>query len=139
MAGGGPERFILTIALLVPLGIGGISALQLATVFSVGSGRVLGPSDTMSLARRPISLQATPPPTVAAPTPTPVPSTVSPAPAGRGTATPAGKRTYVVQPGDELRHIAAWYGVSISTIINANDVPNPDSLRVGQVLTIPET
>jgi LysM repeat protein len=48
-------------------------------------------------------------------------------------------RTYTVQRGDELKQIAAQYGVTIWTIINANDIPNPDSLRVGQVLTIPET
>jgi LysM repeat protein len=45
--------------------------------------------------------------------------------------------TYTVQKGDELRHIAAKYGVSIWKIIDANEIPNPDSLRVGQVLRIP--
>ena len=141
MAGGGPERFILAIALIVPLGVAGLSAAQLPLAFSIGPSRVLGPSDTISLAHRPASVESAPPPTLAPPTPTPIPPTATPAPTvaptARPTATP-GKRTYTVKPGDELRHIAASYGVSIWTIINANDVPNPDNLRVGQVLTIPE-
>jgi spore germination protein YaaH len=43
-----------------------------------------------------------------------------------------------VKPGDELKHIAAAYGVSIWRIVDTNDIPNPDSLRVGQVLEIPD-
>jgi LysM repeat protein len=42
-----------------------------------------------------------------------------------------------VQPGDILKQIAARYGVSMASIIALNNIPNPDSLRVGQVLTIP--
>ena len=137
MASGGPERFILAIALVVPLGIGGCTALQLPTALSVGPNRVLGPSDTMRQAHRPASLEVAPPPTLVAPTPTPVPPTPTAVPIARPTATPQAKRTHVVQPGDELRYIAAAYDISIRTIINANDIPNPDSLRVGQELTIP--
>ena len=43
-----------------------------------------------------------------------------------------------VQHGDELKNIAAQYGVSIWKIIASNDIPDPDSLRVGQVLKIPD-
>jgi LysM repeat protein len=42
-----------------------------------------------------------------------------------------------VQPGDILKQIAARYGVSMASIIAINTIPNADSLRVGQVLTIP--
>jgi spore germination protein len=42
-----------------------------------------------------------------------------------------------VQRGDLLKQIAARYGVSIASILAINDIPNPDSLRVGQVLVIP--
>ena len=59
-------------------------------------------------------------------TPTAVPSQSGPA-----------YRTYVVQRGDILKQIAARYGVSMASIIAINNIPNPDSLRVGQVLTIP--
>ena len=58
--------------------------------------------------------------------PTPAPSQPSPA-----------YRTYVVQPGDILKQIAARYGVSMVSIIAINNIPNADSLRVGQVLRIP--
>jgi LysM repeat protein len=50
----------------------------------------------------------------------------------------AGRRTYTVQRGDELKEIAAVHGVSMASIVAINDIPDPDSLRVGQVLTIPD-
>ena len=89
--------------------------------------------------RRPAGSAAAPPPTLAPP-PTPAPTATAALPLVlKPTATPVGLRTYTVKPGDELRHIAADYGVSIWTIINANDIPNPDSLRVGQELKIPDS
>src|SRR5207244_6618602 len=63
-----------------------------------------------------------------APTATPAPTpTLAPTP------TPVTGRTYTVRPGDELKHIAADYGVSIWKIIDTNTIADPDSLRVGQV------
>ena len=50
---------------------------------------------------------------------------------------PVGFRTYTVQRGDILKQIAARYGVSMASIMANNTIPNPDSLRIGQVLTIP--
>jgi LysM repeat protein len=52
---------------------------------------------------------------------------------------PPGRRTYVVQRGDELKAIAAQFGVSIQDILAVNDIPNPDSLRLGQELVIPDS
>jgi len=53
-------------------------------------------------------------------------------------ATPAaGPRTYTVKSGDTLTKIAARFGVKLSALISANRLPNPNLLRVGQVLTIP--
>jgi hypothetical protein len=46
-------------------------------------------------------------------------------------------RTYTVQRGDLLKQIAARHGVSMASILAINDIPNPDSLRIGQVLVIP--
>lgn len=44
---------------------------------------------------------------------------------------------YVVQPGDTLGIIAQRYGVSLEELIAANQLPNPNLLEVGQMLTIP--
>jgi LysM repeat protein len=52
---------------------------------------------------------------------------------------PMHDQTYTVQPGDELRYIAAQYGVSIASILALNEVPNPDSLRIGQALRLPNS
>ncbi len=45
---------------------------------------------------------------------------------------------HTVQPGETLSQIAAAYGVRARAIIDANEIQNPDMLRVGQVLFIPE-
>jgi LysM repeat protein len=42
-----------------------------------------------------------------------------------------------VKPGDNLRSIANLYGVSAASIARASGLQDPDQLRVGQVLTIP--
>jgi LysM repeat protein len=135
---GGPERWILAIALLVPLAIMGLSIAQLPQPL-FGPTRVLaGDAQGLSGVQRPASSDSAPPPTLEPPTPTPPPPTPTPAPPTPGpTPTPQGQTSYVVQRGDELRNIAASHGVSIQSILAANDVPNPDSLRVGQTLTIP--
>jgi len=44
---------------------------------------------------------------------------------------------HVVQPGETLSAIAAAYGVRPKAIIEANNLKNPNSLRVGQKLFIP--
>jgi LysM repeat protein len=84
------------------------------------------------LAQRPAPSAPQPPPTLVAPTATPVPPTPVPA-----TPTPKAAETYTVQRGDQLKNIAATYHVSIWSIIDHNNIPNPDSLHVGQVLQIP--
>jgi len=52
-----------------------------------------------------------------------------------------GKRSqtveYTVQPGDALSFIASDYGVSINSILWANNVKDADSIKPGQVLRIP--
>jgi LysM repeat protein len=52
-----------------------------------------------------------------------------------GTAVPLGR--YVVQPGDTLSNIAASQGVSLAMLAQANNLADPNSLEVGQVLVIP--
>jgi nucleoid-associated protein YgaU len=136
----GPERYVLALALLVPLAfmlwlVAQMPAISLAAPTNLMRGPDNG--EATSLSKRPQASRDAPPPTLAPPTATPRPSPM-PAPTAVPTATPERGRTYVVKPGDELKHIAADYGVSIWKIIQTNDIPNPDSLRVGQVLRIPD-
>ena len=49
----------------------------------------------------------------------------------------AGGQTYTVKPGDTLSQIAAWYGVSVGSLMSANGIHNPNFIYVGQMLIIP--
>ena len=44
---------------------------------------------------------------------------------------------YRVQPGDSLYTIALKYGISVNTIIAANNIKNANYLKIGQILKIP--
>lgn len=67
--------------------------------------------------------------TLGTPTPMPTPDL---------SATPAGSVIhYTVREGDTLQGIAAFYGVPVDVIVLANDLNDPVSLSVGQVLIIP--
>ncbi len=44
---------------------------------------------------------------------------------------------YIVQPDDSIGLIASNFGVSVDTIVWANNLRNPNSLSLGQVLKIP--
>jgi LysM repeat protein len=46
---------------------------------------------------------------------------------------------YVVVRGDTLAKIAKTYGSSVRTIAEANSLPNPDLIRLGQELLVPAT
>jgi LysM repeat protein len=61
----------------------------------------------------------------------PVPAPAVPAPA------PSAVSTYIIQPGDTLSLIAARYGVSMSALIQANNLTNPNLIFAGQTLVIP--
>ena len=49
----------------------------------------------------------------------------------------AGDGTYTVTPGDTLAKIAAVHGASVATLMQANDIQNPDLISTGQRLIIP--
>ncbi len=49
----------------------------------------------------------------------------------------SGGATHTVGAGESLSSIAAAYNVSVSALIRANGIRNPNLLRVGQVLVIP--
>lgn len=78
----------------------------------------------------------------AAPTSAPVPPTEVPTAAptiAPPTAAPAVEFVeYTVQRGDELLQLAKKYNVSAKEILDNNEIANPDSLVVGQVLRIPK-
>lgn len=46
-------------------------------------------------------------------------------------------QTHVVQPGQTLNQIARRYGVTVDALIDANKLANPDVLRIGQEIIIP--
>jgi LasA protease len=64
------------------------------------------------------------------PAPTPDPSRILPTPR-------LASDEYVIQNGDSLGGIARLFGVSLNSLILANEIPNPDIVPVGQLLTIP--
>lgn len=52
-------------------------------------------------------------------------------------ATPTGQTQYVVKPGDTLYRIAGLYGVTVSAIVAANNLANPNLIYPNQILVIP--
>lgn len=50
---------------------------------------------------------------------------------------PGGETTYEIQSGDTLFNIARRFGVTVDAIVAANQISNPDRLRVGDTIIIP--
>lgn len=63
------------------------------------------------------------------------PTPVEPAPA---MLPPSGAHTYKVQPGDTLSKIAARAGVSVRELAELNNIKDPNKIRVGQTLALPD-
>jgi len=57
---------------------------------------------------------------------------------GGGRRAVSGGRTHAVEPGETLSRIASTYDTTPEAIIKANDLQNPDMVRAGQKLVIPE-
>jgi LysM repeat protein len=132
---GGPERYVLGLALLVPLAVVLLLLTQLpAMVLASPSSATRADDSTPLVSKRPAASNPAPPPTLVPPAAT---ATPLPTPAVVASPAPQDDWTYVVKPGDELKNIAAEHNVPMSKLIAANTIPDPDSLRVGQVLHIP--
>ncbi len=58
-------------------------------------------------------------------------------PAAAPAAKPAAARVHLVTRGQNLTVIARTYGVTVSAIVQANDISNPSRIYAGQRLTIP--
>ena len=66
---------------------------------------------------------------------TPAPAVTAPTPA---VARPTGTGTpYVIQAGDNLSSIASRHGVTVAQIVAANQMTDPNRIRVGQSIIIP--
>ena len=53
------------------------------------------------------------------------------------TATTAADTTYTVVAGDTLNAIAERFGTTVEAIAEANDIPDPNVIEIGQILVIP--
>ncbi|MEC4815494.1 MAG: peptidoglycan DD-metalloendopeptidase family protein [Scytonema sp. PMC 1069.18] len=60
-----------------------------------------------------------------------------PTPTATAVVTSTAVATYQVKPGDTLADIAGDYGISVSKLVEVNNLNNPDRLRINQRLTIP--
>ena len=91
--------------------------------------------------------RATPTEVVPDPNPTPTAehtatpkTTSSPTPVPTQTATPSPTPepvVYVVRAGDSLASIARAYGVTVAALVEANGIEDPNTIRIGQKLAIP--
>ena len=136
MARRGPRTpwLLLMLAFAIPVTVGSVAIPWLYDLasFSVPHTTV----DRPLVGAQPVRNQMGAPPTLqpAVPATTTLFTAVA-----QPTAPGSPRRTYTVQSGDELRHIAAKYDVSITILLELNDIPNPDSLRIGQVLRLPDS
>jgi HlyD family secretion protein len=71
-------------------------------------------------------------------TPTPPAQPTAPLASASPTSSSPTTLEYRVQEGDILKAIAQRYGVTVQEIMAINQIENPDSLRVGEILRIPQ-
>ncbi len=94
---------------------------------AVGWGPANAFTTTVPITVLPVTDGTTPPPPPVTPTPPPV-------------TPPPGSQTYVVKAGDYLSAIARQFGVTLTALIQANNVQPPNYvIHPGQVLVIPGT
>ncbi|NPV08836.1 MAG: LysM peptidoglycan-binding domain-containing protein [Anaerolineae bacterium] len=141
-------------AWLVPVALAAtviFTAMAVGMLLLYGQGGAAQPAPSATALPLPTDT-ATPPPTIE-PTPTAEPTatatpepTATPSPTPRPTPTPTPPPTatpvpitYTVEAGDTLSAIARAQDVSLQALIEANDIEDPNRIRVGQVLIIPRS
>lgn len=149
-------RPILIIALLLLLSVA-LGACErerppvtpVATSATAAPRNTVAPSPTPPIALTQVTLpgatgaesgQATPVPATAVTpaAPTPIPVVISPG--GQAGETSGGQTfTYTVVAGDSLSAIAQRFGVSVETLVQLNNISDPNTLVLGQQLKIPGT
>ncbi len=112
-AGADQDRPPASLAGIVQSGTPTPRATGSATASATPSATATGATATPTATRTPAATPTAPP--TAAPTP----------------------QTYTVKPGDTLTGIAQQYGVDQGAIARANNITDPATIQVGQVLTIP--
>lgn len=120
------SRLVFLVAMTHVLVIGSVLCLQGCRTKSVGR---VEPPPSAVLPPQPEETLAPSQPLFQPPAP------VEPAPA---VSPPSGAQTYKVQPGDTLSKIAAWAGVSVCELIELNNIKDPNKIRVGQTLVLPD-
>ena len=116
-------------------------ALTLTACF--GGDDTEGPTtDTGGTGSNTVVTLAPPPPPVTAttvvvqpPPPQPPPEPLPPPPPPDGPV--SSDLLYTIEEGDTLYSISRQFGVSVDTLIEVNNISNPDVIRAGDTLVIP--
>jgi LysM repeat protein len=106
------------------LGDDGIPLILLLNPYDATKGTGIDPTTQIVYPSQTIWI---PNPGLLLPTPTPIPANIP-----HGT-----KVTYVVQKGDSLAGIASRFNSTVEDIVKTNNLPDANTIRVGQQLEIP--
>lgn len=119
---------LITIVVLTHvLVIGSVLCMQGCRTKSIGA---VEPPPSPVLPPRPGAPSAPPPYPAFQP-----PAPIEPAPAMMP---PLEGQTYKVQPGDSLSKIASRAGVTVRELVELNNIKDPNKIRVGQTLVLPD-
>lgn len=127
-------------SLLAGLAVG--LTLTLAACFGSDDGTEGPTTDDGGAGSNTVVTLAPPPPPVTSttvavqpppPTQPPPPPTEAPPPQAPGT----DDLLYTIEQGDTLYSISRQFGVSVDTLIEVNNISNPDVIRAGDTLVIP--
>jgi hypothetical protein len=125
---------VILVTTLFVLALSGFRAgVPISPVATASPGAPATSGATPRSTQRPAS---TPGPETAAPESAP-PPTARPSKAPATSEPSASFRTYRVKSGDTLSAIASRFDTTVAAIVELNELPNRNSLSIGQVLLIP--